>query len=270
MDYLLPRSMQEEVFHRGAQVLRQEQLLEVASTGGGHDLFVPFFQLFWRSDFQLLNLPGMSSSSDRTRVLENLAENLRDGPSPEVAKFRMFDNQTLTLEESYFLKRALRDLGANLRVLVLWKVCDDAMLAILGSTCRSLEAVDLWRSGNVTDAGLRYLLRLGWDPRGDSGQQGHQVRLTLRRVVIKETSCTHVGSVCLIVHCPNLEVLDFGGVVVKEFLVAIRGLYLKNRQTFSLKTLFLPVASEDVLKDMVHAFPNLEDLRIWTSVSRIR
>jgi hypothetical protein len=31
------------------------------------------------------------------------------------------------------------------------------------------------------------------------------------------------------------------GVVVREFLVAIRDLYKKNKKSFSLKTLFLPV-----------------------------
>ena len=37
------------------------------------------------------------------------------------------------------------------------------------------------------------------------------------------------------------------GVVVREFLVAIRDIYAKNRKSFSLKTLFLPVTSADIL-----------------------
>ena len=37
------------------------------------------------------------------------------------------------------------------------------------------------------------------------------------------------------------------GVVVREFLVAIRDLYARNRKSFSLKTLFLPVTSADIL-----------------------
>ena len=94
---------------------------------------------------------------------------------------------------------------------------------------------------------------------------------SLLRVVIKETSCTHIGIVFLIVHCDNLEVLDFShGVVVREFLDVIRDLYLRNKKTFSLKTLFLPVTSSEILHDVVHAFPNLEDLRLWTSISHIR
>ena len=94
---------------------------------------------------------------------------------------------------------------------------------------------------------------------------------TLKRVSIKETACTHIGSVFLIVHCKSLEILDFShGVVVKEFLVVIRDLYLKNRKTFSLKTLFLPVTSAEILHDVVNAFPHLEDLRLWTSMTQIR
>ena len=68
-----------------------------------------------------------------------------------------------------------------------------------------------------------------------------------------------------------MEILDFShGVVVKEFLVVIRDLYLRNRKTFSLKTLFLPVTSAEILHDVVNAFPNLEDLRLWTSMEQIR
>jgi hypothetical protein len=37
------------------------------------------------------------------------------------------------------------------------------------------------------------------------------------------------------------------GVVVREFVVAIRDLYAKNRKSFSLKTLFLPVTSQSIL-----------------------
>ena len=69
----------------------------------------------------------------------------------------------------------------------------------------------------------------------------------------------------------SLEILDFShSVVVKEFLVVIRNLYLRNRKTFSLKTLFLPVTSAEILHDVVNAFPNLEDLRLWTSMEQIR
>ena len=60
------------------------------------------------------------------------------------------------------------------------------------------------------------------------------------------------------------------GVVVREFLVAIRDIYARNRKSFSLKTLFLPVTTSEILVDVADAFPMLEDLRIWTSLSRIK
>jgi hypothetical protein len=39
------------------------------------------------------------------------------------------------------------------------------------------------------------------------------------------------------------------GVVVREFVVAIRDLYAKNRKSFSLKTLFLPVTSQSIFNE---------------------
>ena len=162
----------------------------------------------------------------------------------------------------------------NLRMLVLWKVADDAMLAIIGATCLHLESLDVWRSTGVSDMGLKFLLSFGaeelpWDEEVKLSKS--KLCKSLRRISIKETSCTHIGSVFLIVHCGNLEILDFShGVVVKEFLVVIRDLYLKNKKTFSLKTLFLPVTSQEILHDVVHAFPLLEDLRLWTSMTQIR
>ena len=139
------------------------------------------------------------------------------------------------------------------------------------------------RSVGVTDMGLKFLLSFGaydepWSAESLSRQPSEKSAVaqsklcrSLKRVSIKETSCTHIGSVFLIVHCGNLEILDFShGVVVKEFLVVIRDLYLKNRKTFSLKTLFLPVTSAEILHDVVNAFPLLEDLRLWTSMNQIR
>merc|ERR1712226_359970 len=107
--------------------------------------------------------------------------------------------------------------------------------------------------------GLKFLLSFGaWEkPWDDSDNLSVRKEATsglctsLKRVSIKETACTHIGSVFLIVHCSGLEILDFShGVVVKEFLVVIRDLYLRNRKTFSLKTLFLPMTSAEILHDV--------------------
>jgi hypothetical protein len=40
--------------------------------------------------------------------------------------------------------------------------------------------------------------------------------------------------------------------------------------SYSLKTLFLPVADGADFQDVIRAFPNLEDLRLWTSVPQLR
>ena len=296
LDLFMPISMQEEAFHRGTQMVRKEELF-----CGQFDMYASLFYLFWRKEFRLLNIPQLSNSQDRISVLEHLLrtseiasetapKSVHGGLQLENVKFRMFETESLNIEESYLMKRVLRGLQ-NLRSLVLWKVADDNMLAIIGETCEHLETIDVWRSQKVTDMGLKFLLSFGayeepWndedmtmevDDEKDNPQTPH-TRLppsklchSLLRVVIKETSCTHIGIVFLIVHCGNLEVLDFShGVVVREFLDVIRDLYLRNKKTFSLKTLFLPVTSSEILHDVVHAFPNLEDLRLWTSISHIR
>ena len=286
--------MQEEAFHRGTQMVRKEELF-----CGQFDMYASFFYLFWRKEFRLLNIPQLSASQDRISVLEHLirtADNATNKPLVKKSlqlknvKFRLFEKDTLNIEESYLMKRVLRGLN-NLRSLVLWKVADDNMLSIIGETCEHLETIDVWRSNKVTDMGLKFLLSFSayeepWNDEDmtmevDDERENPQVPHTklppsklchsLLRVVIKETSCSHIGIVFLIVHCDNLEVLDFShGVVVREFLDVIRDLYLRNKKTFSLKTLFLPVTSSEILHDVVHAFPNLEDLRLWTSISHIR
>lgn len=127
-------------------------------------MFAPFFCLFWKPFYKLLNIPSLADDQDRIAVLESLVRKsgastlTADEATTEVesAKFRLFDH-SLSMEESYLMKRVLRSLR-NLRVLVLWKVADDAMLAVIGTTCRQLEAVDVWRSASVTDMGLKFLL----------------------------------------------------------------------------------------------------------------
>ena len=70
------------------------------------------------------------------------------------AKLKMFSSPDISIEESYLTKRVLRGFMC-LKTLVLWKAADDAMLQIIGLTCRSLESIDLWKSSHVTDLGIR-------------------------------------------------------------------------------------------------------------------
>ena len=50
----------------------------------------------------------------------------------------MFETPTISIEESYVLKRVLRGFR-QLRSLILWKVCDDAMLQVRHSVTQSLR-----------------------------------------------------------------------------------------------------------------------------------
>mgnify|MGYP001176494611 CR=1 FL=1 len=81
------------------------------------------------------------------------------GHAASSLKIKMFETNNISIEESYILKRVLRGFR-QLRSLVLWRVCDDAMLQILGVTCHNLLEVDIWKSTAATDAGVRMFLGL--------------------------------------------------------------------------------------------------------------
>ena len=81
------------------------------------------------------------------------------GHAASSLKIKMFETNNISIEESYILKRVLRGFR-QLRSLVLWRVCDDAMLQILGVTCHNLLEVDIWKSTSATDAGVRMFLGL--------------------------------------------------------------------------------------------------------------
>ena len=44
------------------------------------------------------------------------------------------------------------------RILVLWWICDDQLLNIIGTACQFLESLDAWKSIAVTDLGIKMLL----------------------------------------------------------------------------------------------------------------
>lgn len=134
VDKSLPMSFQEEVLHRGIQMLRKELCL--------FDMFPAFFCLLWRPKFAHLDIPPISESQCRIAVLEFLTTKC-DGEQKSV-KFRLFESTEINIEESYLMKRVLRRLS-HVKTLVLWWAGDDQMLNIIGDTCHSLEALDLWR-----------------------------------------------------------------------------------------------------------------------------
>ncbi len=275
LDDLLPRMLQEEIFHYGVHMCKKEEVL--------FDMFPMFFKQFWRPDFKHLHLPLVQNPSERLPVLEHLLSQCERHPGGATeatsVKFRLMDakQSKLSLEESYLTKRIWRTMK-HLKVLVLWKVADNAMLHILGRTCVNLEALDIWRSSDVTDLGIRFLL--GIDSVSHDNLLGSNVNMKnlnglcekMIRVVIKETSCTHVGSLLLLSHCPNLEILDINhGEVVKNFLRGVCDIHMATERTFALKSLFLPIThgGYEFLRNVVAAFPYLEDLRLWTTLSNI-
>ena len=284
LDALLPLSVQEEAFHKGAHLLKKELYF---------DMFPLYFCLLWKPEFRHLDLPPLGDPQDRIAALEFLTSgndvvgecHSECYPRVESAKFRLFETSEISIEESYLMNRILRRLN-HLRVLVLWWGCDDAMLNIVGSTCEQLESLDVWRSSAVTDLGLKMLLT------SDDNLGGYSsLCSTLKRLGIKETSVSHLGCVIALIRCINLEVLNFSHTsVVKEFFQEIRLLDqqvqavrqqvqghrvdddddVPSNRTYALKSLFMPITNGNLFKDAIRSFPNLEDLRLWTAVTQLR
>ena len=138
LDKFMPIAIQEECFHRGAQMLRKELFL--------FDAFPLYFRLLWRPEFRHLDIPPILDSENRASILNFLAssgfrtrqddaEYEQDLVALESAKFRLFEHSEIDIEESYLMKRILRKLE-NLRVLVMWWGADDAMLNIIGKKFR--------------------------------------------------------------------------------------------------------------------------------------
>lgn len=253
LDNLLPRQIQEELLHRGAQLLRRDLY---------NDLFPTFFCLIWRSDFRLLHLSNIPATVDKITILDFLEKKTnREVHRTESAKFRLFDNEGLSIEESYLMKRVLRGFPF-LKHLVLWKVCDDAMLQIIGSKCTILETLDLWRSLNVTDVGIDVLIR--------EAEESTLIQ-TLKRIVTKETSVTAKGTFEVLTYFKNLEYIDFShGVVVKELLTQVQN-RIHSKRRYGLKSLFFPAENSYVIPEVLRAFPKLEELTLclWTSVTSV-
>jgi len=160
------------------------------------------------------------------------------------------------------LKRVLRGFR-SLRSLILWRVCDDAMLQILGVTCHHLESIDIWKSTNATDAGVRMFLGL-------DAERPFRVCSSLRKVAIKDTSVTDLGAFSLMIHCDNLEILEFSqDSFLQQLLWRIQQNFLQTETVFNLKNLFLQVNKPGMLVAVVRSLPGLEDLTVWSSLVRV-
>ena len=163
----------------------------------------------------------------------------------------MFETPNISIEESYVLKRVLRGFR-QLRSLILWKICDDAMLQILGVTCQHLDNIDIWKSTNATDAGIRMFLGL-------DAERPFKVCSSLTKVAIKDTSITDLGAFNLMIHCDNLHTLEFSqDTFLQQLLQRISHNYSLTKTVFQLRNLFLQVNKPTTLINVVRSLPKLE------------
>lgn len=161
------KSVREELVRYGSSVIQKANWSAMRDFLTP-DLLVPFLYVFYSPDIRVLDLPVLVRSIDRVMVLD-LLNNIGTpgGHDLEILKVRMFERSEISIEESYLVKRVLRGFF-NIRAITLWKVCDNAMLQILGVTCRHLEILDIWKSVAVTDSDFsqdsflqQFLCRLG-------------------------------------------------------------------------------------------------------------
>jgi len=257
----VPPSVEEELFHHGLVMLKKE--VWEGDDFLSPDMFVLYMFVFYKPQMKHLEVPGLSRHADKVTVLD-LLYNLgaQHGHSLQSAKIKMFEHPEISIEENYLTKRVLRGF-MDLKTLVLWKAADDAMLQIIGITCKSLESIDLWKSTKVTDLGIRMFLGL-------DAQNKTRLCKTLQKVMIKDTSVTDIGAYDLLLHCPNIETLEFShGSFIKQFLETIEESYVRTHRTFSLKSMFFPVLTSDSMYSVIKSFPKLEELSLWTSLSSL-
>jgi len=256
------KSVREELVRYGSSVIQKENWSAIRDFMVP-DLLVPFLYVFYNPDIRYLELPVLVRSLDRVTVLD-LLNNIGTpgGHDLEVLKLRMFERSDISVEEGYLVKRVLRGF-INIRSLTLWKVCDNAMLQILGVTCRQLELLDIWKSVGVTDSGVVMFLGL-------EAEKPFKVCSTLKKILIKDTSITDRGAFQLLFWCLKLEILDFShDSFLQQFLCRIGDSYLKFEHEFNLKQIFLPVSQPLLFHSVIKALPHLEDLSVWTSLRHL-
>ena len=134
------------------------------------------------------------------------------------------------------------------------------MLQIIGVTCKQLENIDIWKSTNATDSGIRMFLGL-------DAERPFKVCSTLKKIAIKDTSITDTGAFNLMIHCEKLDSLEFSqDSFLQQLLWRISENYIRTKTVFNLKTLFLQVNKPCLMINVVKSLPRLEDLTLWTSL----
>lgn len=255
----LPRVLREQLFQQGCSVVRR-QLWSAVRDFLTPNLWVPFMYVFYQPELKHLEIPALIRSQDRLTVLD-LLYNLGTphGHQATCLKIKMFETPNISIEESYVLKRVLRGFR-QLRSLILWKICDDAMLQILGVTCQHLDNIDIWKSTNATDTGIRMFLGL-------DAERPFRVCSSLTKVAIKDTSITDLGAFNLMIHCDNLHTLEFSqDIFLHQLLQRISLNYSLTKTVFQLRSLFLQVHKPTTLINVIRSLPKLEEATVWTSL----
>jgi len=258
----IPAVMRKELFQHGCLAVRRE-IWSAVRDFLTPDMFVPFMYVFYTTDIKQLEIPTLIRVQDRLTVLDMLYNlGTPNGHEAESLRVKMFESGNISIGESYVLKRVLRGFR-DLHSLTLWKVCDDAMLQIIGVTCRYLENIDIWKSASVTDSGIRMFLGL-------DAERPFRVCHTLKKVAIKDTSVTDSGAFNLMIHCDKLETLEFSqDTFLPQLLWRISENYRRTETMFNLRTLFMQVNKPCQLINVVRSLPKLEELSVWTSLERL-
>ena len=150
------------------------------------DMFVPFMYVFYNTDINQPEIPTLIREQNRLTVLDMLYNlGTPTGHEAQSLKVKMCETSNISIGQSYVLKRVLRGFR-ELSSLTLWKVCDDAMLQIIGVTCKHSENIDIWKSTNATDSGIRMFLGL-------DAETPFKVCSTIKKVSIKATPITDTG-----------------------------------------------------------------------------
>jgi len=256
---LVPASVEEQLFQSGLEMIKKECSEEITTP----NMFVLYMFVLYRSNIKYLDVPGLRCHADRVTVLDLLYNvGAQHGHQLSTVKIKMFDQPSISIEENYLTKRVLRGFH-DVTNLVIWRAADDAMLQIVGHTCRSLVSLDLWKCVKVTDKGLRMLLGL-------DGQNKTKICSSLEKIIIKDTSITDEGAFSLLSHCPRLHSLEFShGTFIKQFLDKIEQNYVSHQSEFSLKSIFLPISNQQSLYNVIKSFPMLEELSLWTALNHL-
>jgi len=258
----IPRSLQQELFQKACDLVRGEHWSAVRDFQSP-DMFVAFFYVYYCSFIEYLEIPCLVKLHDRLTVLEIL-ETLHVAEVNIVTslKLYMFDMPNISLEESQSFKKCVLTFR-NLHTLSIWKACDDITMKVIGETCNVLQTLDIWKSSNTTDSGVRFLLGL-------DAERPNSLCSSLSSLAIKDTSITDNGAFQILIHCDRLTHLQFSkDTFLPQLLTRIVNNYLMNRTVFPLKNLFLQVNKSSVLPPLIKSLPQLEELSLWTSITNL-